>query len=66
MILKYLRDTLFVSHGIFFENQAEVEVPEAVAKELLDTFDGYFKAIIEDKPKEVVEKPKKAAPAVKN
>lgn len=42
MTIKYLRDTLFVSHGVSFENKGTYELPEEACKELDATFVGYF------------------------
>lgn len=42
MTIKYLRDTLFVSHGVSFENKGTYELPEEACKELDSTFEGYF------------------------
>lgn len=42
MTIKYLRDTLFVSHGVSFENKGTYELPEDACRELHSTFVGYF------------------------
>ena len=57
MTIKYLRDTLFVSHGVSFENKGTYELPEEACKELHSTFEGYFEL-----PKEVVKETKIEAP----
>lgn len=56
MTIKYLRDTLFVSHGISFENKGTYELPDEACKELHSTFNGYFEL-----PKETQKEPLKVS-----
>ena len=42
MTINYLKDTLFVSHGIDFEYKGQYTISDLDGKELLDTFAGYF------------------------
>lgn len=49
MTIKYLRDTLFVSHGVSFENKGTYDLPEDACKELYSTFVGYFELLKEPK-----------------
>jgi hypothetical protein len=76
MIIEYLKDTLFVSHGINFEKGLEVEVSDVLGAELIETFSEYFKNVTKVQkvatPSDASEadttdtvKPKKAASAVK-
>lgn len=53
MTIKYLRDTLFVSHGVSFENKGTYELPEEACKELHSTFGGYFE-LLKEAPKETI------------
>lgn len=61
MIIKYLRDTLFVSNGISFENKGEYTIGDAEGKELIDTFVWYFQEVKEPIKAEVKEDSKKLA-----
>lgn len=63
MTIKYLRDTLFVSHGVSFENKGTYELPEEACKELNATFVGYFelpKVITKEVAKETPKPAKEA------
>ena len=47
MTINYLKDTLFVSHGIDFEDKGQYTISDLDGKELLDTFAGYFIEVAE-------------------